>query len=91
MTQKCNEKKYAFYFFAIITNDILAKPANIAEVKKQVQEYYESEAFEKETDKALQKAWQQLQNIKATETSVVIIDIDETALSYYAYFNNNAI
>lgn len=62
------------------------RPANITEVKKQVEQYYDSGAYEQEIDQLLQDAWKQLQNIQPKENSIVIIDIDETALSHYAYF-----
>ena len=62
------------------------KLPNITEAKKQIHEHYESGAFDQEVEDILKNAWKNLKTIKPEENSVVIIDIDETALSHYAYF-----
>ncbi len=58
------------------------------ETRKQVQQYYESGEYQNEITEILHNAWQKLKHINPTETSVVVIDIDETALSCYDFFKN---
>ncbi|MFC1845544.1 HAD family acid phosphatase [Candidatus Dependentiae bacterium] len=52
-------------------------------------EYYESGQHEQEMRDALNKAWQELEQIPVTENATIVIDIDETALSSYEYFKAN--
>jgi len=54
-----------------------------------IQNYYESGIHEQETEAVLQHAWKKLETICPKQNYLVIIDIDETALSNYEYFKKN--
>ena len=62
------------------------KPLNLAIAKKQVRDYYRSGALENEFEEVTTAAWEHLKTIPVYEDSVVVIDIHETALSNYEYF-----
>jgi len=54
-----------------------------------IQDYYESGMHDQEMQSVLDHAWKKLETIRPSENSLVIIDIDETALSNYEYFKKN--
>jgi len=62
------------------------EPQNLAHARSQVQEYYDSGALDQEITRVMDDAWQHLEFVPATDTSVIVIDIDETALSNYVYY-----
>jgi len=61
------------------------KIINLGEAKNIVQTYYESGEFDLECSKIIDDAISYLDKKKISEKSVVVIDIDETALSNYQY------
>ncbi|MCX6169514.1 MAG: HAD family acid phosphatase [Ignavibacteriales bacterium] len=58
---------------------------NLGAAKKTVQEYYESGSHDRECSKIIDDAISYLNKTKISEKSVVVFDIDETALSNYQY------
>lgn len=58
---------------------------NLGTAKNEVQNYYESGNFDRECSKIIDRAISYLDKKKITEKSVVVFDIDETALSNYQY------
>jgi predicted secreted acid phosphatase len=59
------------------------KPVNLSIAKEQVKHYYESGKFDEELNKVIEEAKKQFDKIKFEEKSVVIFDVDETALNNY--------
>lgn len=58
---------------------------NLGDVKEQIANYYQSGRYEAELNKAADKAIAEFDNITASDSSLVVFDIDETALSNYEY------
>ena len=58
-------------------------PINLTTSKEEVIYYYESGNYEKELDKVINKAMDVFKSIPVTDSSAVVFDIDETALSNY--------
>lgn len=58
---------------------------NLDTAKKQVQHYYESGQHEFDCEEVIDDAIKQLEKIKLDENSMVVFDIDETALSNYVH------
>ena len=56
---------------------------NLQTAKKQVQEYYESGKYSKDLKEIISTAEDQINNVNLTTNSVVVFDVDETALSNY--------
>ena len=56
---------------------------NLDEAKKLVQNYYESGDFDNESAKIIDEAIHNINDVKLTNKSVVVFDIDETSLSNY--------
>ncbi|MCX7875148.1 MAG: HAD family acid phosphatase [Melioribacteraceae bacterium] len=69
-----------FFFGCSSQNQILL---NLDTAKKLVQNYYESGEFDKECSTPIEEAKKELQKLKLNEKSLVVFDIDETALSNY--------
>lgn len=67
-------------FFACEIND---KPLNLSIAKEQVKQYYESGKFEKELDKVIEEAKKEFEKVEFKTNSIVIFDVDETALDNY--------
>ncbi len=59
------------------------KPVNLSVARESVKEYYESGKFDEELDKVIREAKDKFSKIEFTENSVVIFDVDETALNNY--------
>jgi predicted secreted acid phosphatase len=59
------------------------KPVNLTVARESVKEYYESGKFDEELDDIIRKAKSKFGKIEFTENSVVIFDVDETALDNY--------
>jgi len=58
---------------------------NLGAAKNAVQAYYESGGFDRECARIIDDAIKQIEEIKLTSKSVVVFDVDETALSNYEY------
>jgi len=58
---------------------------NLDNVKEEAQEYYEKGEYNREIDKAISKAIDDLAEIKPDNNSIAVFDVDETALSSYEY------
>ena len=59
------------------------KPVNLSVARELVKEYYESGKFDKELDEVISRAKDEFSAVEFTEKSVVIFDVDETALNNY--------
>ena len=59
------------------------KPMNLSTARKQVKDYYESGKYDEELNLIIKKAKEEFENVDFKENSVVIFDVDETALNNY--------
>jgi len=59
------------------------KPVNLSIAREEVKQYYESGKFEEELNKVITDAKQKFDKAEFTDSSVVIFDVDETALDNY--------
>jgi acid phosphatase len=59
------------------------KPINLSIAKEEVKEYYESGKFDEELNIVITDAKEQFSKIEFKDNSVVIFDVDETALDNY--------
>ena len=69
----------SFYFVSCSSS----KPGNLTDARNAVKEYYESGGFDKEIDEVISNAKNKFENVEVKINSVVIFDIDETALNNY--------
>jgi predicted secreted acid phosphatase len=67
-------------FFACEKND---KPVNLTVARNEVKLYYESGKFDEELKEVIEDAKKKFDEVKFKDNSVVIFDIDETALNNY--------
>lgn len=75
----------AFFVTSCTTTDQTLQIMNLGAAKKIVQEYYESGNFDRECSKIIDHAISYLNKVRLNEKSVVVFDVDETALSNYQY------
>jgi len=59
------------------------KPVNLSVARESVKEYYESGKFDEELDIVIRETKDKFSKAEFTENSVVIFDVDETALNNY--------
>jgi predicted secreted acid phosphatase len=59
------------------------KPVNLSVARESVKEYYESGKFDDELDEVIRDGKDKFSKVEFTENSVVIFDVDETALNNY--------
>jgi acid phosphatase len=59
------------------------KPVNLSIAKEEVRQYYDSGKFDKELDAVIEEAKKEFDKVKVKNNSVVIFDVDETALDNY--------
>jgi predicted secreted acid phosphatase len=59
------------------------KPVNLSVARESVKEYYESGKFDEELDEVIREAKDKFSKVEFTENSVVVFDVDETALNNY--------
>jgi len=59
------------------------KPVNLSIAREAVQQYYESGKFDEELSKVIENAKKEFEKISFKKNSVVIFDVDETALDNY--------
>jgi predicted secreted acid phosphatase len=67
-------------FFACEQNE---KPINLTIAREDVQHYYESGKFDEELNKVIEKAKKEFDKVEFKNNSIVIFDVDETALNNY--------
>jgi predicted secreted acid phosphatase len=67
-------------FFACEQNE---KPVNLTIAREDVQHYYESGKFDEELNKVIEKAKKEFDKVEFKNNSVVIFDVDETAIDNY--------
>ncbi len=70
----------------LCTNLQAQQPVNLSLAKKAIEHHYESGLLDQEMVQVYKEAWQQIERIAPKDNSIIIIDIDETALSNYDYF-----
>ena len=59
------------------------KPVNLSIAREEVKQYYESGKFEEELNKVIEDAKEKFSKVDFKNNSVVIFDVDETALNNY--------
>ena len=59
------------------------KPINLSIAREEVQQYYESGKFDEELNEVIEQAKKEFAKIDFKKNSVVIFDVDETALDNY--------
>jgi len=59
------------------------KPVNLSVSREEIKEYYESGKFDKELDEVIDEAKSEFDKVDIKSNSVVIFDVDETALNNY--------
>ncbi len=70
---------FTLTFLSCSSNQIV----NLGTAKDIVKEYYESGKFDNEMSEVIKEAKEKFANIKVFENSVVIFDVDETALNNF--------
>jgi predicted secreted acid phosphatase len=80
-------KRLLFSFLLIIIISIISgcndKPENLTVARQLVKEYYESGKFAEELKSVIENAKKEFERIDIKEKSVVLFDVDETALDNY--------
>lgn len=78
-------KNYKIFFLLISFIYISCSniPVNLSDAKRDIIIYYESGKYEEEIEKVIEAAKDYFKDISEEENSVVIFDVDETALSNY--------
>ena len=59
------------------------KPVNLSIAREEVKQYYESRKFDEELNAVIEEAKKKFDEVEFKENSVVIFDVDETALNNY--------
>jgi acid phosphatase len=67
-------------FFACDKND---KPVNLSVAREEVKQYYKSGKFDEELSIVIKEAKEKFAEVEFKQNSVVIFDVDETALNNY--------
>jgi len=67
-------------FFSCEKNE---KPVNLSTAREEVKQYYESGKFDEELNTVIKEAKENFAEVEFKENSVVIFDVDETALNNY--------
>jgi predicted secreted acid phosphatase len=88
VTPECKMKKFLnvtlilslTLFFACEKDE---KPVNLSIAREAVQQYYESGKFDEELSKVIENAKKEFEKVSFKNNSVVIFDVDETALDNY--------
>jgi len=80
--------KIPFYIVLIVAvvlqlTSCTDKPVNLSVARESVKEYYESGKFDEELDTVIREAKDKFSEVEFTENSVVIFDVDETAINNY--------
>lgn len=59
------------------------KPVNLSTAREEVKQYYESGKYDEELNEVIKNAKKKFEEVEFKENSVVIFDVDETALDNY--------
>ena len=85
-----NIKNEAFLLFLLTLSLTLflfscatEKPVNLSIAREEVKQYYESGKFDEELTKVIADAKREFEKVNFKDNSVVIFDVDETALNNY--------
>jgi len=70
-------------FFLLLLSCTEEIPVNLSVSREEVKEYYESGKFDKELDEVIDEAQIEFDQMDIKNNSVVIFDVDETALDNY--------
>ena len=70
-------------FLILLISDCSHEIKNLTTARNEVKEYYASGKYDEELDEVIKKAKSEFEMIEFKEKSVVIFDVDETALSNY--------
>ena len=70
-------------FFLLLLSCTEEIPVNLSVSREEVKEYYESGKFDKELDEVIDEAQIEFDQMDIKNNSVVIFDVDETALNNY--------
>jgi acid phosphatase len=80
-------KLFIFFTLLIVSFHLIScsssKPENLTVARNAVKEYYESGGYDKELDEVINEAKNKFEKIEVKDNSVVIFDVDETALNNY--------
>ncbi len=74
---------FSLLLFLLLVSCTSEKPVNLTVARNEVKEYYESGKYDEELNEVIKNAREQFLEIEFRQNSVVIIDVDETALSNY--------
>jgi len=78
-----NLTKIFFFFSFLFVYSCSQTIPNLSYVKKEVVSYYESGGYNKEVEEVVNNAIGQFKSVETSDSSAVIFDVDDTALSYY--------
>ena len=73
----------SFMLFLLLVSCASEKPVNLTVARNEVKEYYESGKFDEELNEVIKNAKEQFKEVEFKENSVVVFDVDETALNNY--------
>ena len=79
-------KKYfalPFPLILLLFSCATEKPVNLSIAREEIQQYYESGKFDEELNKVIEEAKEKFSKVDFKKNSVVIFDVDETALDNY--------
>ena len=80
------QNTFYFAFIVVVAIQLIGcsdKPVNLSVARESVKEYYETGKFDEELDSVIREAKDKFSKVEFTENSVVIFDVDETALNNY--------
>jgi len=72
-----------FTIISLVISCGTKKPLNLTDARSEVKEYYESGGYDEDLNEVIKNALEQFQEVEFKENSVVIFDVDETALNNY--------
>jgi acid phosphatase len=73
----------ALTFTLLVACEKNEKPVNLSIAREEVKQYYESGKFDEELNSVVEEAKEKFSDVQFKENSVVIFDVDETALDNY--------
>jgi acid phosphatase len=79
-------KKYfalTFPLILLLFSCATEKPVNLSIAREEIQQYYKSGKFDEELNKVIEEAKEKFSKVDFKKNSVVIFDVDETALDNY--------
>ena len=78
-----NPIKIFFLLITLLIYSCAQTIPNLSSVRNEIEFYYESGGYSKETEKVVDNAIDKFMSVEADDSTVVVFDIDDTALSYY--------